>query len=57
MSLMLLLAGSDCTHGASICASAAVNANIGIDSINFAFFDGAGRALAQAGAASDASVC
>lgn len=57
MSLILLLAGSDSTHRASICASAAVDANIGIDSINFAFFDGAGRALAQAGAASDASVC
>jgi len=39
-----LFAGSDCTSGASVSASAAVEAGVGIDRIDVAFLDSVGGA-------------
>lgn len=50
--LRLLLAGSDGSHRASVSAGAAVDADVGIDRINVAFFDSSGGTLALASAAS-----
>jgi len=50
-------AGLYCPHGAGVGASAAINAHIRIDRINVSFLNGAGRAFALAGAASNAGIC
>ena len=55
--LCFLLARRDCSHGASVGASTAINTNVGVDGVNIAFLDGAGRAFALASAASYAGVC
>lgn len=47
-----LFAGDDSVVGAYTCASAAVDANVGIDYIDVAFRDSAGGAFGQASAAS-----
>ena len=55
LSLYRLLA-ADGTGRASIGASAAVNADVGIDGVHIAFHDGAGRAFTLASSTSDASL-
>lgn len=55
LSLYRLLA-ADGTGRASIGASAAVNADVGIDGVHIALSDGAGRAFTLASSTSDASL-
>ena len=52
----VLLAGSDSTGGASVSASAAVEAGVGIDRIDVAFLDGIGGTYALASTTSYAAV-
>ncbi len=52
----ILLVGGDCSHGASVSASAAADACVGIDRINITFLDCAYRALAKTSTASNAGV-
>ena len=51
----ILLLGN-CSHGACSGASAAADADFGIDGVNVSFLDGTGRAFAHAGSAGNASV-
>ena len=52
----VLLAGSDSSGRASVCAGSAIDADCRVDAVDITFFDSAGRALTLAGSASDASV-
>lgn len=53
----VLFAGVDSVVGANACASAAIDAGIGVDVIDFAFRDSAYGALGEAGAACYTCVC
>ena len=52
----VLLSGSDSAGGASVCASTAVEAGVGIDRIDVAFLDSIGGTYALASATSYAAV-